>query len=94
MNESTKIYIAKLNNANYQIWKYKLELLLIKEDLWSIIDADFEKPAIEDDAYATWKIKDGKARAHIGLLVEDNQLVHIRRKNNARDMWNVLREHQ
>lgn len=70
--EDVKSCIKKLNGENYQIWKYKLELLLMKEDLWDTISCD--KP---DNAPASWISKDGKARATIGLLVEDSQLVHL-----------------
>lgn len=37
MADSMRIDVAKLNNENYQIWKYKIELLLIKEGLLSVI---------------------------------------------------------
>lgn len=77
--------IKKLNNGNYQVWKYKLELLLIKEDLWDIVIN--EKPENVD---ATWMSKDGKARATIGLLVDDSQLVHLRKLKTARDYWETL----
>lgn len=32
-----KAKFEKLNNSNYSLWKYKMELLLKKEGLWSII---------------------------------------------------------
>jgi len=36
----TRFSITKLNNTNFRVWKCKVELLLIKEDLWHAIDAD------------------------------------------------------
>jgi len=36
----TRFSITKLNNTNFQVWKCKVELLLIKEDLWHAINAD------------------------------------------------------
>lgn len=72
MADNTRVTITKLNNENYQVWKYKVELLLVKEDLWNVVS---EEPPAEPDA--AWKRKDGQARATIGLLVEDNQFIQI-----------------
>lgn len=33
----TKIQITKLNNKNYHNWKFKMELLHIKEKVWNTI---------------------------------------------------------
>ena len=54
--------IENLNNQNYQTWKFKMELLLIKEDLWETITKE-----IPDPVTAEWQTKDAKARAIIGL---------------------------
>ena len=51
-----------------------MELLLTKEDLWEIVQdevpTDYNGPA-----FNRWSKKDKKARALIGLAVEDSQLV-------------------
>lgn len=79
--------IAKLNSSNYQIWKYKVEFLLISEGIWDVIAEP--RPGVPDEA---WIRKDDQARAAIGLLVEDSQLIHIRQAKNALDAWNSLRD--
>lgn len=33
----SKEIINKLNNGNYEAWRFKIELLLIKEGLWNIV---------------------------------------------------------
>lgn len=81
----TRFNIAKLNNANFQVWKCKVELLLTREDLWHTIDAD--RPAAPD---AQWLKADRQARATIGLLIEDDQLRHIRNATNAKEAWTAL----
>lgn len=32
-----KNIIEKLNNNNYFVWKFKIRLLLIKEDVWDAV---------------------------------------------------------
>ena len=36
---------------------------------------------------------DNRALAYIGLNVEDNQLIHIREKHSAREMWIALKNY-
>ncbi|KAK2578197.1 hypothetical protein KPH14_011654 [Odynerus spinipes] len=90
MAESLRIGIAKLNNENYSVWKFKVELMLIKEDLWDQVS--MAKPE-DQQAAAIWQKKDDKARATIGLLVEDSQLVHIRKASTAKQVWESLQNY-
>ena len=80
--------ITKLNNSNYQTWKYKLEMLLLKEGLFDYVGK--EKPSTTT---SEWDVKDGKAKAIIGLLVEDNQLIHVRKLNTAKQYWEALKSY-
>lgn len=32
-----KYSFAKLDNDNYFVWKYRMEMLLIKENLWMVV---------------------------------------------------------
>lgn len=84
----TKLCITKLNGTNYQLWKYKIELLLLKEELWEVIVNDPPNPITNE-----WKNRDAKARATIGLLVEDNQVIHIRNATSAKQTWNMLKNY-
>jgi transposase InsO family protein len=86
MTEATSLRIAKLNSTNYQTWKFKLELLLIKEDVWQVVSED-----APDTITQAWRTKDCKARATIGLLLEDSQLHLVRKETTARGMWQALK---
>ena len=78
--------IKKLNNSNYATWKLKIELLLIKDDLWSVVVDEPVNPVPVDFAK-----KDGQARAIIGLSVDDNQFVHLRGFTTAKAYWDRLK---
>lgn len=91
---TTKAFITKLNNDNYFMWKYKMELLLMKEKLWSVLSEARPTLAANNsnaEAVTNWQTRDDQARAWIGLSVEDNQLCHIRNKTTARDAWAALK---
>lgn len=81
--------IEKLNNTNYFTWKYQIELVLIKEDLWDVVVE--EQPESSERVAARWNKRDARARATIGLSVEKGQLVHIRDKRTAMETWNALK---
>src|ERR1700761_1039660 len=100
MADSKENRIVKLNNLNYSIWKYKMELILIKENLWEKVmkervivvvveGQEAAAAALEEE----WKKSDNKARALIGLSVDDDQLAHIRRKVTAWESWEALRHY-
>lgn len=86
MGDSIKVSIDKLNNENYYNWKYKVQLLLMKEGLWKVINDQAPSPMTDD-----WRNRDDKARATIGLLVEDNQLIHVREVTTAKEAWDSLK---
>ena len=88
MAESTFVRITKLNNQNYQTWKFKVELLLTKEDLWDTLSSDPPEPLTD-----AWRSKDCKARATIDLLLKDNQLHHVRKESTAKSTWTALQEY-
>ena len=83
----TKSTAAKLKNTNYQVWKFKVKMLLIRDDTWSLVRDDTPDPVPDG-----WERKDEKAQCTISLTVEDNQLVHICKCTTAKDMWKELQK--
>ena len=62
-------------------------MLLIKDDLWTVVNDDTPDP-IPDG----WQRKNEKAQCTISLSVEDNQLVHICNCSSAKEMWRELQK--
>ncbi|KAF2883632.1 hypothetical protein ILUMI_22540 [Ignelater luminosus] len=62
-----------------------MESLLRKENLWDVATND--RPGDNEEE---WKARAVNARATIGLLVEDDQLHHIRNANIAKTSWENL----
>lgn len=91
---------AKLTNDNYANWKFKIELLLRKHNLWKhVIEGSCPLPIFNNNLIVNlsiiddWDNKDDEARGTIGLLVMDDQLCHIRNMKTAAETWNVLKEY-
>ena len=81
-----KFVVEKLGDINYATWRFRMELILIKEELYELIS--LQKPERPD---AAWLVKDGKARAIIGLALENSQLTHVMKAHTAKDMWEALK---
>lgn len=82
--------IVKLNNDNYDMWKFKIHMLLMKDDLWTVICDD---PPTSNSDLVVWNRKDSKARAIIGLPVDDSQVNLIKNAKSAKEAWNALKEY-
>lgn len=86
MADASKFSFAKLSNNNWQIWKFRMEMLLTREELWHVVSEPRVNPVTD-----AWLKDDRKARATIGLCIEDNQLAIVKDASSAKDFWDSLR---
>ncbi|XP_058446013.1 uncharacterized protein LOC131427106 [Malaya genurostris] len=85
-----KFAIPKLSGTNWQTWKVRLEMLLYRENLWSVVSDDLPE---EEERDEQWLSDDRKAKATIVLLLEDSQLPLVKRCVHARDAFVALRDY-
>lgn len=88
MAEAVKFNVAKLGNGNYPSWKFRMEMLLVREELFYVICDPRDDPVTE-----AWTKDDRKARATLGLCVEESQFGLIKGKATAKEMWESLQEY-
>lgn len=69
-----------LNAENYDVWTFRISMYLQKEVLYDIIINDSPNPL--NDNFTT---RSRKARAIINLLIEDDQIIHMKNLNTARE---------
>ena len=60
-----------------------MKMILIKEDLWDIIVLGSSKP---EDAFRSLKVF-----AHIVLMVDNDQLVHVSDVKGGKEAWDSLK---
>jgi hypothetical protein len=94
--EVQKNLIEKLNSDNYETWSFQMTLHLMQLDLWDFVcgtskcpeskvsasDATLITNAKEID---TWKSKDQKAYAAIGLAIVKTQIPIIKKTKTSKD---------
>lgn len=88
MADQQRFPLPKLSNHNYQSWKFKMEMLLVREDLWDVISKAKPQPVTDD-----WTKADLKARATIGLCIDDSQTSLVRSCTSAKDAWQALKDY-
>ncbi|KHJ39942.1 zinc knuckle [Trichuris suis] len=76
-----------LNGGNYIYWRTKVKAILIRDDLWDIVNG--LKPEAPTTA---WQKQNNKAMALITLSIEDSQLLHIANCDTAFEMWEKLQK--
>lgn len=86
--DGNKFTIEKLSNTNFESWKFNVQMLLIRDELWKYVEDAAPNP--ETDA---WKKGDQKTRATIALLVGANQRRLIQKCTTAKQTWEALVSH-
>lgn len=73
------VSVEKLNNTNNSNWIFKIENLLIKDDLHKYVVDD---PLATPDC--TYSKNSYKAKAIINLSIEDAQIANVKRPTNSK----------
>ncbi|XP_065094777.1 uncharacterized protein LOC135715427 [Ochlerotatus camptorhynchus] len=88
MATNASLAVDKLNDFNYELWKFRMELVLLKEGVRNVVDE--EKPEVPN---SSWIYRDGKDRALIGLSIDDGQTCYVMHAATAREMWLSLKNY-
>jgi transposase InsO family protein len=89
--ESARV-IDKFKGENFNLWKFKMEMVLASMDLWEIVDDSEEAPADDADTKVKkdYDRRAKKAMSIIGLNLVDSQLAHIRSCKGPAEAWRTL----
>jgi hypothetical protein len=94
---SSNVTIEKLDGNNFHNWKLKMKMILIREDLWEIVNGESECPASNsgkekegEPTVKAWTKNDQKALATIFLAITNSQLTHIKDCMTSKEAWDKL----
>jgi hypothetical protein len=78
----------KLNDKNWSVWSYQMEMLLEKMDLWDVVSGEETRPlgSVSMKPVKLFLKKQWLAHAKIALQVTDLQLVHAR-VEDPHEIW-------
>jgi hypothetical protein len=82
MVSSSKIEIKKFNGKSFELWKLKMEDLLVDKEQWVIVDPGTAPTSmsIED-----WMKLDRKEKSTIWLCLSDSVLLNVSREATTKD---------
>ena len=80
MASSGKIEIEKFNGQSFELWKLKMEDLLVDKDQWIAVDPGTKPTGVTDEE---WKKLDRKAKSTIRLCVSDSVLLNVSGERNC-----------
>lgn len=73
--------VKKLNDQNCSNRSFKIENILLRDDLLStVLNPPQEKPT------ADWEKQNIKTKLIINLYIEDSQIIYVKHLNNAKEI--------
>ena len=82
--------IKPLSKSNYPEWSGEMRAWLMRNGLWRLVSGKLPRPRDEDEL-VKWETKAERAAGEIYLLVENDQRVHFRGKeDDPIEMWRLL----
>ena len=85
-----KFAIPKLNGRNWQTWSIRVEALLSREDLCSVVEDAIPAASARS---TDWIAQDRKARSTMLLLLEDNQFPIVKGEAHAKNVYDKLKSY-
>ena len=87
MASGGKIEIKKFNGQSFELWKIKMEDLLVDKDQWIAVDSGTKPTGVTDEE---WKKLDRKAKSTIRLCVSDSVLLNVSGEATTKALWDKL----
>ena len=86
MASNSKMEIEKFNGKSFELWKLKMEDLLVDRDQWIAVDPGTTPTGTSAD---DWKKMDRKAKSRIRLCLSDSVLLNVLEEATTKDMGKV-----
>jgi len=87
MASNGKIEIEKFNGQSFELWKLKMEDLLVDKDQWIMLDVSTKPTRVPDEE---WKNLDRKAKITIRLCPSDSVLLNVSGEATTKALWDKL----
>ena len=87
MASGGKIEIEKFNGQSFELWKLKMEDLLVDKDQWIAIDLGTKPTTMSDEDWKKW---DRKEKSTIHLCISDLVLLNVSREAMTKNLWDKL----
>jgi len=83
---SGRIEIEKFNGGNFELWKLKMEDLLVDQELWTVVSSTKPSETSQDE----WDVMDQKAKGLIRLCLADSILLNVHEEKTVKTLLKKL----
>lgn len=84
------VSVAKLNNINWNVWKFQMKVILMAKGLYEITSGKEKQPVDDEEKDTKWRLKDAKAQEALVTRMEEEPLSHVMQCETAQNMWEKL----
>jgi hypothetical protein len=87
MVSNSKMEIENFNGQSFELWKLKMEDLLVDRDQWIMVDLGTAptRTSVDD-----WKKLDQKSKSTIRVYLSDSVLLNVSEEVITKDLWDKL----
>ena len=82
-----ELRFKKLNGHNFELWKLKIEYLLVDKERWETVDLGTKPVAMSSEGLEKL---DRKVRSFIHLCLSDLVLLNVSREDSTKKLWEKL----
>ena len=87
MASSSRIKIEKFNGQSFELWKIKMEDLLVDREQWIAVDPGTMPTGM---VKVDWDKLERKERSTICLCLSDSVLVNVSGEDTTKKLWDEL----
>ena len=87
MVSTSRIEIEKFNGQNFELWKLKMEDLLVDREQWIAVDLGMKPTATSQE---DWDKLERRARSTIRLCLSNSMLLNVFGEDSAVKLWEKL----
>ena len=84
MESTSRIEIEKFNGQNFELWKLKMEDLLVDREQWIVVDPGTKPTATSQ---ADWDKLERRARSTIRLCLSDSVFFNVSGEDSVVKLW-------
>lgn len=81
------IAVNKLNNCNWNVWKFQIKVVLIAKGLYEITRGTENAPVGDNKNLEKWKMKNAKTQEALVVRMEEDIISHVMQCETAKEMW-------
>ena len=87
MDSSSRIEIRNFNGHNFELWKLKIEYLLVDREQWTTFCLGTMLIGMSKEE---WEKLERRARSMIRLCLVDSMLLNVSGEDSAKKLWDKL----